>query len=399
LGGNLAHHGAGLALMIVAANALLPASFGYFSTAVAYLWILTHGIDAGLTLTTIHLGARGGTQDAALPGGLFQAGLLIKGALSLIAVPGVWLISARLGMFEEASHLSILALVALGAFCLVLWLSVSSLFQVYRRFRIHALLNSLVAVGRLSGILLVMSQSILTAPKALLMYAAAPCVSIVIGMYALGGGLWRSWRASYPHVGRLIAFGKWVGIVAFCEILFERLDVLMLAPLEGYEAVGLYAAAKQMAAGLPLVTGAVATALLPRLSGMRDPEILYKYVIRYVRYMSYGLPVFVLLYAGAVPLLRLVYDISYGSIPSLFQIVLAAYTLNMFFQPLALILYALDRPRIRAMIALTQLAVGWLCYTLFIPWLGIHGAAIGLCVTTGIMGAVLGVTIHTLLRR
>lgn len=397
--GNLLSQGLGLVSLIVLANVLPPAAFGQFVLAFACVWVLAHGTDPGLTVTFIRLGAVETDRNPLALAGVFRAVLTVKILLLLMVLPAGWGIFLWIGLFDAQADGEILRLILLGGIGLTFWLSVSGFLQVCQRFRFNALVSGVIAGMRLGGILLLISRQMVSVPTSLLIYAVAPFVGILAGAGRIPGHALVSRQEIPSRMGDVIAFGKWVAAVAVCETLFDRMDVMMLGRMDGTEAVGLYTAAKQVASAAPLVTGSIVTALLPKVSRLSDPAALTAFVRQTLRRAIYVLPVVLLLLSLADLLLRLLYVSPYEGVASTFRIVLFALSLNLLIHPIALTLYAMDAPQIRAIIALTQLVIGFFSYLLLIPRFGADGAGLALLTATVVSGGMTLFAVSSRLRK
>lgn len=397
--GNLMNQGLGLVSTVLLANTLNPSAFGRLSVALACVWIMAEFTDPGLTVTSIRLGSVYADRSRNDVAHLFRSVLMIRGVLLLVILPIGFVVSRYVVpvLFSDSSGNWLAALIVLGAAGLSLWLYVSSYLQVYQRFCLNALISGSIAALRLCGILALIEWQALSVPGGLTVYVIAPFVGALIGsgfMSALRGG---DGRAS--GIGDLLRFGKWVAVVALSETVFDRLDILMLARFEGAEAVGIYTVAKRTAAGLPLLTSALVTALLPKVARLSDPTVLSVYLKRILRNAIVGIPIIALLLIASGPLLRVLYQAPYHAILPTFRILIITLSLNLLIQPIGLILYAANAPQMRAGIAVIQLVVGFVSYSLLIPRFSVVGAGAGCLLTTCVIGGLTLWTVSRLLSR
>jgi O-antigen/teichoic acid export membrane protein len=397
--GNLVGQILGLVSLIVLANHMTPASFGRFSAAMACVWILASWTDPGLAVTTIRQGAGYVETDPTALRMLFRTVFRLKLILLMAAVPlGLGLVFT-LDPFSIMEQPGLLWFILAGAIGLSLWQFVSSYLQVHQEFRLNALCNMAVGALRVVGIGLLVIWQQLSVVTSLAIYAIGPFSVALLAGKRLQPVLETAPLEDREPLRDVIPFWKWVAVVALCESLLDRIDVLLVVQMIGEEAAGFYAAVRQISSGLSLVTASVVTGLLPRISKLSSSADLYRVVVGSLRYALYAFPAVILVVVFADAILSLVYSAPYVEHVRLFQYTTLSFFVHLAVQPAALVLYAVNRPAIRAAIAVVQLVLGLVLYLFFIRSMGPEGAGLAMLLTNTATGVAILSAVFALLRR
>ncbi|MBT5876821.1 MAG: hypothetical protein HOH43_25595, partial [Candidatus Latescibacteria bacterium] len=118
-----------------------------------------------------------------------------------------------------------------------------------------------------------------------------------------------------------------------------------------------------------------------------------------LRYALYALPAVILVVVLADAILSLVYSAPYVEHVRLFQYITLSFFVHLAVQPAALVLYAVNRPAIRAAIAVVQLVLGLVLYLFFIRSMGPEGAGLAMLLTNTATGVAILSAVFALLRR
>jgi O-antigen/teichoic acid export membrane protein len=187
-------------------------------------------------------------------------------------------------------------------------------------------------------------------------------------------------RPLLKHLGLLFQFTKWIAIAALASTLFMKFDVLMLSGLRASAEVGVYAAALALIAKLEAIKNAVLTTAFPQVCRCTEHGEMRTYVSRSLRLTGATslaiLPLFVM---GGMLIVWL-YGAEYGAAAPAFYPLLAAFLIGLNVEPVAFVLYPLNRPQWVAVNEVAQLAVGLVMGLALIPAFGIVGAAWGVLI-------------------
>jgi O-antigen/teichoic acid export membrane protein len=187
-------------------------------------------------------------------------------------------------------------------------------------------------------------------------------------------------RPLLQHLGLLFQFTRWIAIAALAGLLFMKLDVLMLSGLRASAEVGVYAAALALIAKLEAIKNAVLTTTFPQACRCNGHGEMRAYVSKSLRLTGATslatLPLFVM---GGTLIVWL-YGADYGAAAPAFYPLLAAFLIGLNVEPVAFVLYPLNKPQWVAVNEVAQVAVGLVMGLALIPAFGMVGAAWGVLV-------------------
>lgn len=177
-----------------------------------------------------------------------------------------------------------------------------------------------------------------------------------------------------------------LGISAVVSIAYFHVDTLLLRPVAGEEAVGLYNAAYRLltfAILIPVLFNQVLLPVFSRFAG--DENGRFRRVFRRaVVYMSAtGIPVAIALAILAEPILRFIYPETYVRSAACLRILGAAVACIFLAYPHVSVLIASGRQAAYTWIALAGLAMNVILNLIWIPRFGIEGAAWATVLTEG----------------
>lgn len=396
LGSDLAGRVFQYALLWVAARNLAQSDFGDFTFALSIGYMLAQVADFGLQLYVQRELSRLVEHDSAgnvlitdpqLAGRLVGGGLVIKGALSVLAM--LLIIGAVL--LEPVGNRGALLLVGIAMLLGTTLEYLSYCFRAFGRLGWEARLGF---VARLLNLLL--GVGLLLWGAGVWGLAVASFVSMAVAVL-LGYRLllryvrpvwrtdWAYWRAS---MGQPTAVG--IGIVF--SIVSFRLDNLLIPPIVGTEALAVYNVAYKLFEPSLILPGVLLAAVFPMLSQAAHTPASMRVVIRqtHLALLGLGLLATFALALFATPLLMLLYGAPYlASAPVL--VVLAFACVPMYLNyGLTHTLIAVDKPRLYAIFTLVSLFVNLAMNLALIPALGVTGAAIATVGTELVLLALCG---------
>jgi len=215
-------------------------------------------------------------------------------------------------------------------------------------------------------------------------YALSPLAAFLFGLWMLRPVFSVDRRPERGIYRSLFGFGRWVLVVLGADMVYDRLDILMLSRMKGEYTVGLYAAAKRLAMILPMIAGSLVTVLLPRVSQFEEDHEYTVYFRNALRLVKIWAPLTAGLLGLSGGLFRWVYRTDYAEGLGVFRWLIVILSLNLLIQPIGLLLYARNRPKVQAFIRIVQLTLNIVGNGLLIPRYGAEGAALAtLCSTLG----------------
>ena len=369
------------ALLWAAARALAPADFGDFTFALSIGLMLAQVADFGLQLFVQRELARLAVPDAAAhpyftdeqaAGRLVGGALVIKGFLSLVALAlmTVVLLAEPVGNKAALFLLGVSAVLATGLDYL------SYCFRALRRLRYEAM-----------GLVLARLVNLVTGLAFLLLgggvwgLAVSANLAMLVAIAFLYSRLERYVRPLFSVHGqywrRVLAQPTAIGIGVIFSIISFRVDNLLIPPISGREALGLYNVAYKLFEPSQIIPGVLLAATFPLLSQVAHDARSLRNLLAHNLGLLLGVGALVTLaiIVFSTPVLTLLYGATFAqSAPVLRVLALACVPMYLNYL-LTHALIAMDRPRLYAAFTLAGLVVNVAANLVLIPAMGIAGAA------------------------
>jgi O-antigen/teichoic acid export membrane protein len=416
-------------LLWAAARSLGSAAFGDYSFALSTGLMLAQVADFGLQLFVQrelarristeyrvsstdyqHTQATGvlGTRYSVLgtdteAGRLVGGGLVIKGLLSVVAMGML----AGLVALVPVGNKGALLLVGLSMVLATGLDYLSYCFRAMSMLRYEALGTILARFVNLA-----LGLGLLALGAGIWGLALAGNLAMVVAIGFLYTRLLRYvrpvWRPDRAYWRRTLAQPTAIGIGVIFSIISFRVDNLLIPPIAGREALGLYNVAYKLfepalilpatllAATFPLIAQAVGNVAdaVPRerdpLPGLLGRNLLLLF--------GMGSAVAVLMWALGGPVLGLLYGAPYAGSAPVLQILAFACVPMYLNYALTHTLIAADRPRLFALFTLAALFANVAANLVLIPALGIRGAALATVCAEVVLLALCSVALYGLLR-
>jgi O-antigen/teichoic acid export membrane protein len=260
-----------------------------------------------------------------------------------------------------------------------------SYMQAEQRFRAIAGITVGIAGLRLvltSGLL---AAGLLTAETALGAYAVATIAAGAVSWWWAGMhmSLPRPRRDTREQARRLVLpYLRWTMIGRAAVALNGNLDVVLLSALAGARATGVYGAASQSAAPIAMLATSVGEVSFPHLAARERQQTNRAFVSRWLGWLP------LILIGGCAcgfvgaALLPRVLGSSFRRASGPFVLLAILYSLHIWLQPVGSLLYASDRQRFAAGLAVAQAIALLALDVALIPSLGAAGPPVAALITT-----------------
>lgn len=393
----------GFLATLVLLRTLGPEQFGLYASLGALMVIISQLGDLGLNTAFVRYATAeelGSPSRAALTG----ATLLMKvaigcGALIVGMACAPWLVKA---IFKGALPPSLLVFSLLGSLGLILWGFNQAVLQSHGRFKAYAILNATNQIFRFLPCIALLALGRLDLTAAVAVTVIAPFLSFGFDRLFLREPLLeRSVTVSeYRLAGRkLWQMGRWVTISMLATMLMMRVDVLLLQTMAGAKATGVYASANQLAMLFPMISAALTTVLLPKISSVQGGAELARYVGKSVRVIPAILVVVLPLILVSDALIPMFFGPAYVAAVPLFKVLLVGYALSIAINPLSLVLYSLDRADLLALMNVAQFVIFAGISFCMIPVLGPMGSALASLGVRGFGAGFIGLAVWKGMRK
>lgn len=362
-------------LLSVGERGLLSAAQGLAALLLAFT-------DLGVSLTTIHFGAkRLAAGDEAGAAHFFRRALFLRCAaalaVGLVCLPLSSLLAAFPLSTSRAEVVVLLAL-ALPLQSVICWGADTA--QARRRFAAWFVQQSVFAVLRAATLILLVQAEEFQQVEALLwgvLGASAAGAAVILTMQKSVLFFAGSATAAPLVIPKeTLTFARWAGIGVVLSVAGAQAEILLLQGLLG-DGTAVYDGALRLARALPLFTAALTTVLLPRASALRTTEEIRSYLRRVIKVVpaAAAAAAFGLAVAGHW-LIPLLWGEKYDQSLPLLRWLCAAYGLGIVLNPLMLVLYPLKRIAWITALGAFDLGLALTLNFFLIPKLGAFGAVL-----------------------
>jgi len=379
-GGNLAGQAIGFVANIWLMRHLGPESYGRFGVAVAVMMLASQLSDIGITTGFVRYMALYNRDEPAKASRLLRLTFLLKLGVGLGVLSGGWALSGILAdRFLRGPELApLLRMAFVGSLGATLFGFFQAVFQAGERFGPYVrtnVSNNLVKVALVIGA----GWGGLSHPlSAIGIFALVP----FFGAFSALASLRREerkdiftgpWDGDLARV--LMGFSKWVTLSTLCVLIINNIDTFLLQRLASSREVGLYTSAWQLASIFPVVTGALTTAITPRVSTFRTIEEIYNYLRKIKTVIWIAIFGFIFLFFFSNMIINQLLGKHYSDARGIFNILLFGFMISLMIAPLSVLFFAMDKPNFLSWLNVVQLPMVVGLDLLFIPKFGGIGAA------------------------
>ena len=261
-----------------------------------------------------------------------------------------------------------------------------SVFQAKQEYGRYALGYVAVNTLRVFAFAMLMILGISSLRGITLAFFSMPAVALLLAAPLAFHTLWRRSSAFGPtaRISTLLLFMGPVAAINAIMIGNMRISNFMLKALASSEAVANYELACQLGFVFPLLSGALFTVLLPKVSAMQSREELRNYRARLLRIYPAVLPVCL---AGVLIgpwFIALVFGAKYVDSLMIVRVLVIAFGIQVLSHPLGLVFYAVSRPGYLTLVHFLQFVVIVTLNWIFIPLWGGVGAAIAMLIAASV---------------
>jgi O-antigen/teichoic acid export membrane protein len=369
----------GLAPGVLIFRALGPTDVGRLALALNVISLFSIVGEFGLRDAAVNYYAR--FMTAAPDRARQVARTFLVSKVSLAALAGtLGFFSAGLVAARFYPQARVADLIRLGAFSLLAdgLLSYSMvMLEAQRSFAAMSTLGVIQALMRAGLIAALFLVRYLSLTSLVILESVVPLAAFAYSLRLIPRSFVSLRRPLLKHLGLLFQFTKWIAVAALAGTLFMKLDVLVLSGLRASAEVGVYAAALALIAKLEAIKNAVLTTAFPQVCRCTEHDEMRAYVSRSLRLTGATSLAILPLFGLGGTLIVWLYGADYGAAAPAFYPLLAAFLIGLNVEPVAFVLYPLNKPQWVAVTELIQLTSGLAVGLALIPAFGIMGAAWG----------------------
>lgn len=368
--GNITSALLGISFTILAARALGPANWGVVTAVTSLIIILAALGDFGLGASVFRfISSKWSSSDSSGAERTYRVIFSLRVITAMVFAIALVLLAPFLAQnllnIEDPSFIFLAALGLLGVLLLDFQIVT---FQARQNWRIAALFVSLTNLLRVALVLLLVSSGRISQLSVLLAFVASPILVWAISFF---------WRPTVPvgaNWGRVIrkiaTFSSWMAGNRIVSATNSRVDTLLLIRLAGAHTTGIYAAANQLALGVPLFVGSFATVLAPQFATLQGDN-LHAF---FKKAMNLSFIIVLFLVAGVIfsqPIISLFGPDYAASTPVLRWLLIAFIPFALSAPAINLLIYHFEKPRIVTLTSLIQMPVTLSLNILLIPKIGV----------------------------
>ncbi len=397
--GNILKLGLGFGTSIVIFRTLGPGDAGRFTLALGVLGLLSIIGEFGLRDAAVNYIARWAVSAPEKAAAVARTFLVSKVLLTALAGTVAFFLAGWLGarFYPKADIAGLVQLGALSLFMDGLLAFTTVVLEAQRKFGILSALGVIQAALRAALVALFFLVQQVNLVSLLVLESAIPLAVFVYALRFLPRPFYAMRFPLLEHLRLLWDMTKWVALAALASTIFLRLDVILLSYYRTPVEVGYYAVAFALVSKLDVVKSAVLTTAFPEASHRSEPGDLRAYISKSLHMTLLATLGLLVLFALGSTLIELLYGAAYRDSVAAFYPLLAGFLIGVNSEPVAYVLYPLNRPRWIAASDLAQLVFCVAINLVLIPTYGIVGAAWGVLLTRLAAAAITTILIRRLL--
>lgn len=350
--GNAASSVLAIVFTVISARILGPGSWGVVASLIAFMAIINAIGDFGLGASLFKFGESVSqifTLRLLTAIVIFVLVLLFGNRLALVSGLGIasYLLFDFLVFFEQSE-------------------------KKFKRASVFIVSSNLLRIVLVLGLYFANAISVVTI---LIAYAVSPLLVFWVLYFQNKNKLKLS--LDFKRLKAALRFSGWMGVNRIVGVMQGRVDTLLVVGLLGTYEAGIFAAAKQLALGVPLIIGSFATVLAPRFSSMQKTK-LKKYFSKTI-YLSLGLVAGLVFGIIISPCIVMLFGSEYQSAAKVLQGLLISYLPFVLATPaINLLIYGFGKPNFIFILSLLQLIIFLGINYFYLPILGVFAPVLAL---------------------
>ncbi len=376
LSGNIVAQGIGFLTIIIISRDLGPEQYGVFSLLVAIFTIAIQVSDFGVSTSYVKYVS----ENLAKAKEIFVTVILSKIVLSLLVITILYFSSGFISdfFFETRQYQGLIEIVAVAILFHTLFGVIVSHFQAIQNFKVFAYLN--IAHNFLKLMSVVIVTLVFSQEKHLEYFMLTYAFLVVALILAISLKNYRLFsyikQFNLNYFIQIYKLGFWIFLSSLATMIIMRLDIMMLQKMSTPSEVGYYSVAMNLAMILPLITGSLTATLLPKMDQFLKNNSIKEYVKKVLSKTKYVVGILLVLEILAPFIITVLFGNAYQHSISVFQILIVAFTFGVIINPIAIVMYSIDKAIMLTILNWIQLPLNYFGNLLLIPLFQAEGAAI-----------------------
>lgn len=384
----------GIVFTIVVARNLGPENWGIIASAIAFIGIVSSVFDLGLTSTLFRYISKYWKIEPRKAKSKVNQIFTLRFIVASLALLIFTIFSINISrIFLKSENWILAAAVGVGVFGGLLLDFQITIFQSRREWVKSASFLIFWNLIRVVAIVAILSFGSLSVLSTLLIFSFSAVVSFLFSFTLHPSHLV---SVAFKDVKKMAGFSGWMGINRIVSSIFGRVDTLLLLQIAGSYQTGIFAAAKQLAMGVPLFVGSFATVLAPKLASYEDKNL--KEFLKKSIYLTLFLSAGIMVGIFASPLVISFFGEKYSQSLLVLQLLLASYIPFSLATPFTnYLIYSLGKPKLITFVSVFQVLITIVGNIYLIPVIGVFSPVIILFVSNFLLlAATAGGTVYYL---
>lgn len=376
LSGNIVAQGIGFLTIIIISRDLGPEQYGIFSLLLAIFMIAIQVSDFGVSTSYVKYVS----ENLSKAKEIFITTLLSKIVLSLVITIILFLFSRFISdfFFATYNYASLIEIVSLSILFHATLNVIVGHFQAKQNFKVFAWLNIAHSFLKLLSVVIISLAftSKLHLEYFMLGYSYSVSFIVMIILFKNFSFIKELKLFDFYHFAHIYKLGFWIFLSSLATMIIMRLDIMMLQKMSTPSEVGYYSVAMNLAMILPLITGSLTATLLPKMDQFLKNNSIEEYVNKVLLKAKYVVGILLVLEILAPFIITVLFGNAYQHSISVFQILIVAFTFGVIINPIAIVMYSIDKAIMLTILNWIQLPFNYFGNLLLIPLFQAEGAAI-----------------------
>ncbi len=376
LSGNIVAQGIGFLTIIIISRDLGAEQYGIFSLLIAIFTISVQVSDFGISTSYVKYLSENINKAREI----FFTVIVSKIILSLIIISFLYLSSNYIStfFFDTTQYAQLIEFISFAILFHSLYGIIVSDYQAKQLFREYAFVNILHNILKLVTIVLVSVSFAKNYHLTYFIYSYAFSLVGILVFLSIANFRNIIQRNSFVfnHFIEIYKLGFWIFLSSLATMIIMRLDIMMLQKMSTPQEVGYYSVAMNLAMIFPLITVSLTTTLLPKMEQFLQTNSIKEYIYKILSKVKYVIFVLIFLELLSPFIIELLFGIEYKESISVFQILIIAFIFGVIINPIALVIYSINKAYVLTLLNWIQLPLNYFGNMYFIPLLQADGAAI-----------------------
>jgi O-antigen/teichoic acid export membrane protein len=376
LSGNVAAQGIGFLTIILISRDLGPEQYGVFSLLLAIFTISIQISDFGISTSYVKYLS----ENLSKAKEIFFTVVVSKIVLSFIIILSLYFLSEYISVFffESDIYTKLIQLISVAILFHSIYGVIVANLQAKQHIKQFAFMHIFHNLLKILAVVFISFSFIQNEHLEYFIYAYSFSVVFILMFLLLTNIKNLSFKNhfDFTHFIEIYKLGFWIFLSALATMVIMRLDIMMLTKMSTSQEAGYYSVAMNLAMVFPLITASLTATLLPKMESFLKNNSTKEYIFKILAKAKYVLLGLIIMEILSPYLITLIFGIEYIHSIRVFQIILIAFTFGIIVNPIALVIYSINKAYVLTLLNWIQLPLNYFGNILLIPLFQADGAAI-----------------------